>query len=535
MKKRSLLVKVALFSLIMGVSTMILGGVILFALFRQRAVKNMEEQLKSTINICSFEIYDYYTYMWLLDYWREHGAEMEAPPYGGEQEKLTAWVEKTAYLFDTVPSRVNMEEVEAMSPEEQKDFAEFCYTDLWKTLNYYRGIFGIDTMSLFTPEENGEKAYCYITINAEDEGKTALDLERSLGTEFPFDPTQHPEAQRVMTEDILDSEIEYYGSDASIYNMVGQNGERKALFSLTQSMDRLIEGVWADVLSFEKWIVLIIAVAAFILLLTIYLSSIRPMLVLQKEIRTYKQDKNREELTTSLSDLIKRKDEIGSLSDDVNEMVCEIERYYKEIIKLTEEEEQMKASLLMAQIKPHFIYNCLAAIRSRMDEPEKAEELLNHFAGILRGCIDVLETTECIRAEREFKTVEDYLFMEKERFGENLTVVSDLQDQDFYLPAFSVQILVENAVNHGVRQNPGGRGTVWIKSRSEAGSHIIEVEDDGPGIKEAPSEETDPNDSAHIGLTNVKKRLEMKCSGTLTISECAEKGTIAVIRIPVQK
>ena len=535
MKRRSLLVKVAVVSLIMAVLAVILGSLILFEVFRQRAVKNMEEKLTSTITVCSFQIYDYYTYMWLMDFWKEHGTEMEAPPFGGDQERLTAWVNKTAYLFDTVPSRISLEEVEAMSFEEQKEFAEFCYTELYRSFTNYRDIFDIDRISLFVPEEDEKTAYRFFGVDKKDEGKNTLDLERILGTVVPFDPEQHPEMQKVMGQETFTSEIEFYrspedGSEyAAIYDPVGANGEIKGIFSLTQSMDRLLSEVWADVLSFEKWIVLIIIIAILILLLTLYLSSIRPTLVLQKRIRAYKQNKNREELTTSLSDLIRRSDEIGRLSDDVNDMACEIERYYQEIIKLTEAEEQMKSSLLIAQIKPHFIYNSLTAIRSRMDEPEKAEELLNHFAGVLRGCIDVLEETECIRAEREFKTVEDYLFMEKERFGEKLTVVTELSDQDFFLPAFSVQILVENAVNHGVRQNPGGRGTVWIRSCRKDASHIIEVEDDGPGIPEEALEDTD---SIHIGLTNVKKRLAMKCGGELVISARPEKGTIAVICIP---
>ena len=85
MKKRSILTRIAVISVLMAIAAMLLGGVIFFALFRQRAVKNMEERLQSTINICCFQIYDYKTYMWLLDYWKEHGDEMEVLPYGGRQ------------------------------------------------------------------------------------------------------------------------------------------------------------------------------------------------------------------------------------------------------------------------------------------------------------------------------------------------------------------------------------------------------------------------------------------------------------------
>ena len=538
MKRKSLLFKVACISLIMAVLAMISSGAILYVLFRHRAVESMEKNLKSTIDICSFQVYDYYAYPWLLDYWKDHGTEMEAPPFGGDQDQLTAWVMKTAYLFGLIPKRVTVEEIEEMSPEEQKEFAEFCYVELYRDLAYYRNIFGIDTIIGFLPEDDGEEAFRFFVIDAKDEGKNYLDLERSLGTELPFHPENHPEVQRMLSEQNLTSDMEFYRSSldgkeyAALYGLIGKQGEIKGILALTKSMDRLNTQVWSDVLSFEKWITLGIASAIFILLLTLYLISIRPTKKLQESILGYAKEKDSASLTRELENLMQRGDEIGALSRDVNEMACEIEDYYQETIRLTDAKAQMKSELLLAQIRPHFIYNCLTTIRYRLEEPEKAEELLNHFAGVLRSSIDILEERGCIPAKRELKTVEDYLFMEKERFGENLSVVMELTDTDFSLPAFSVQMLVENAVNHGVRMNEDGCGTVWIRSRLEEDVHVIEVEDDGPGL---PAEISETDDRSHIGINHVKERLSMMCGGTLEISGTPGRGTLARIRIARSK
>lgn len=189
-----------------------------------------------------------------------------------------------------------------------------------------------------------------------------------------------------------------------------------------------------------------------------------------------------------------------------------------------------RIQVLMAQIRPHFIYNCLTAIRSYLDEPDKAEEVLDHFSSFLRGSIDVLEETGNVRAEEEFETVENYLYLERERFGEKLRVERELQDTDFSLPAFTVQILVENAVNHGVRRNPSGRGTVTIRSYRTEKEHIIEVQDNGPGFPD--DEGLSEKDRAHIGLTNLKDRLALMCSGKLEIDSAPEKGTTVRVRIP---
>lgn len=93
--------------------------------------------------------------------------------------------------------------------------------------------------------------------------------------------------------------------------------------------------------------------------------------------------------------------------------------------------------------QPHFLYNSLTSIRACLDEPDKARELINHFSCFLRGSIDVLEETDCIRTMRELETVDHYLFTEKERFDYDLTVVKDIRDDGFTIPAFAIQTLVE--------------------------------------------------------------------------------------------
>ena len=228
-------------------------------------------------------------------------------------------------------------------------------------------------------------------------------------------------------------------------------------------------------------------------------------------------------------------------------LMDQTERFYRQ----EAENAKLKVDILMAQIKPHFIYNSLVAIRSYLDEPDKAEEVLDHFAGFLRGSIDVLEETDCIRASREFETVENYLYMEKERFGDDLTVVYEIEDSDFDLPAFSVQTLVENAVRHGIRESGTGRGTVRIRSYRTDTEHVVEVWDDGAGFPEdmksrlpdgagqsvKSRDEAGERDRhrAHIGLSNLKKRLSLMCGGWLEIGDTQEKETVVRIKIPIKE
>ncbi|WP_026506675.1 sensor histidine kinase [Butyrivibrio sp. MC2013] len=189
-----------------------------------------------------------------------------------------------------------------------------------------------------------------------------------------------------------------------------------------------------------------------------------------------------------------------------------------------------KIRLYHSQIQPHFIYNCLTVIRSYLDEPDKAEEALNHFTSFLRGSMDMITETELIPAEKEFETVDNYLYMEKARFEDKLTVKKNLETVDFWLPVFTVQIMVENAVQHGIRNNPDGKGTVSIHSFETDKLYVIEVSDDGVGFVTDKNQKD--NKRSHIGIMNIQERLRTMCGGSMTIDSRPGEGSIATVTIP---
>lgn len=143
--------------------------------------------------------------------------------------------------------------------------------------------------------------------------------------------------------------------------------------------------------------------------------------------------------------------------------------YTSDVVERERQRAAEQIGLYTRQIQPHFIYNSLSTIRSYLPEGSEAWESLNHFAGFLRGSIDLLTAEGCIEAEREFETVMEYLYMEKERFGDDLTIETDIRDREFMIPAFTLQTLVENAIRHGIRRNPDGRGTLSVRSKKSGG------------------------------------------------------------------
>ena len=90
---------------------------------------------------------------------------------------------------------------------------------------------------------------------------------------------------------------------------------------------------------------------------------------------------------------------------------------------------------------------------------------------------------------------------------------------------------MENAVQHGIRENKGGRGTLRIRSFRKDREYVIEVEDDGTGFRGVTTGMED--ETSHVGLSNLRERLELMCKGVLEIESEPGKGTLARIRIPM--
>lgn len=536
MKKKSLLLRVTVLSLVLGMVAMLLSGGILYALFRSRAEANMKKKLNENVNRMAYQLIRYQSYDWLLPYWQEHYKKMALPPFG-DIDTYLKWGEERGAFERLNAAALTPQEVMEMPETQQLLYADYCYLQIFFEICQLRIHSDIDVVACFAADESENEAFIWLQSTKEDKG--FLEHRMALGQVWPFQPKAHPGFMELQKPDVdLNSGVEIVRSErdgaeyATVYTKLlsRTNHEMLGALSVSISTAKMLDEVWSDVFRFEKQIALLILILIVVILFAIHRTFLKPTLMLAQSIQDYTQHKSPEKLSEALKNLVKREDEIGRLACDARDMVEQNERYYKQRI----ENESLKSKILLAQIKPHFIYNCLTLIRSLLDEPEKAEEALNHFAGFLRGSVDMLEETVCISASREIQTVDDYLYLQKQRFGDSLRVVTDYRDTGFFLPPFTLQVLVENAVIHGIRNTAGGSGTVVIRSYEADGFHVIEVEDDGNGLPPEIRQEREQKEQTHVGLKNIERRLDLMCHGTLTIQNKTGQGTIATIRIPKQ-
>jgi len=202
------------------------------------------------------------------------------------------------------------------------------------------------------------------------------------------------------------------------------------------------------------------------------------------------------------------------------------------ILHSERKQSEYKISIMLSQIQPHFLYNSLTAIAQLCDEdPMKAKKATIDFSAYLRGNMDSLGDTELISIEKELSHVRGYLDLEVAIYGSALVANYEINSGGFLLPPLTIQPIVENAVKHGIGKKEGG-GSITLSVNETDKYFVVSVVDDGSGFNEDIPQH---DDRIHIGIVNVRRRIEEQCGGTLEITSEAGRGTTAVISIPKER
>lgn len=188
--------------------------------------------------------------------------------------------------------------------------------------------------------------------------------------------------------------------------------------------------------------------------------------------------------------------------------------------ELQQELKDRRVSVMMSQIRTHFIFNVMTIISGLCNtDPRKADDALILFARYLRKNIAIMDWDEPILFSKELEHLEDYISLEKMRFGEKIKFEKNLEIIDFKIPPLTIQPLVENAIKHGLLAHEK-EGTVNLSSREEGDKVLIMIEDNGVGFEQEALGKEEA-----VGIRNVRYRVENMVGGTLEIQSVPGKGT----------
>lgn len=248
-------------------------------------------------------------------------------------------------------------------------------------------------------------------------------------------------------------------------------------------------------------------------------------------------------------------DEISTVAKACNKMMNSIRDYirqtkenYERESRLIENELIMKNDLkeaqlkyLQAQINPHFLFNSLnaAAQLAMMEGAENTCLFVQNMADFFRYNVRKMEKDTTLKEELEL--VDNYIYILNVRFAGEIHYTKQIDERvtGTMMPSMILQPLIENAVNHGIRELQG-EGKIHLSVYSDDGMVCVKVEDNGVGIEPEVIEKIMRGESAHshsqrdsagIGMDNVINRLKRyyNMEHVIEIRRREERGTEVLI------
>ena len=207
-------------------------------------------------------------------------------------------------------------------------------------------------------------------------------------------------------------------------------------------------------------------------------------------------------------------------------ILCDqIEQYMRQQREIAHQ----RASIMVLQMRPHFIFNTMMSIYYLCaQDSKKAQQVTLDFTSYLRKNFSAIASENTIPFANELEHTRAYLAVEQVQFEDSLFVEYDTPHTRFRVPPLTLQPIVENAVKHGMDPDSAPL-CICIRTRETDAGHEITVEDNGPGFAQANTDDSEP----HIALANIQQRLEIMCGGTLTVMPREGGGTVVKITLPV--
>lgn len=190
---------------------------------------------------------------------------------------------------------------------------------------------------------------------------------------------------------------------------------------------------------------------------------------------------------------------------------------------------ESKLQTLRAQLNPHFLFNAMNSVSCLLHrDAAAADTMLSRVANLLRLSLARDDSRE-VRLLEEVELAEEYLEIQKIRFGSRLKLDIDIADEalEARVPNMLLQPLVENACVHGVARRRG-ECRLTIQARPEGQDLVIVICNDGPPVRR------DWQTQSGIGLRNTRERLSLLYGpdATLDLSNVPD-GVRLRLRIPL--
>lgn len=232
--------------------------------------------------------------------------------------------------------------------------------------------------------------------------------------------------------------------------------------------------------------------------------------------------------------------EIGEFSRGFNNMTRKLKRLMETLVSNEKSKRKAELAALHAQINPHFLYNTLDAIVWMAEfNPPAAAEMAGQLAKLFRLALG--KGSDVVTVAQELEYVEHYLTIQKMRYKTKFEYRIEYEPEvaNAPLPKLVVQVLVENAIYHGIKPKRQ-KCFLLVRVFKECGEVVVQVVDDGVGMTRESIERIfsgsykSERSWGGVGVKNVRERLTLYFSENVRLEydSIYGTGTIAEIRMP---
>ncbi|CUP32066.1 MULTISPECIES: sensor histidine kinase [Hungatella] len=211
--------------------------------------------------------------------------------------------------------------------------------------------------------------------------------------------------------------------------------------------------------------------------------------------------------------------EIGELVDGLNTFVATINCQISTIEDISEKKRKAELLLLQSQINPHFLYNTLISIQALINAKDY-DRVSKMYESVVRFYVlSLSKGMEKVKISGELDLIRHYLTILQMRYDNSFEWCMNVDDEilNCEIPKLTLQPIVENAIDHGLRRQ-SKKGILDISGCRFEDKVILTVWDNGGGISENKLAELNqyikmdaPGDKEveHFGLWNCNQRIEL--------------------------
>ncbi len=182
---------------------------------------------------------------------------------------------------------------------------------------------------------------------------------------------------------------------------------------------------------------------------------------------------------------------------------------------------ELELARIKSQINPHLLFNTLNTIYAMVEiNPAEAQKAIHHLSSILR--YSLYNITTLVHLEKELEFIEKYCALIKMRLGSRLNLEMDIDAGKMGKTEVAPLMLI-NAVENAMKYGAVMGEPIKIMFRADVGVLSAEISNSYHPAERAR------NEGAHIGLRNMRRRLELLYGGRHSI-DISDTGSRYVVK-----